>query len=69
MVAPRGVRMAAHSTEAHWWRPTGRACWRGRLAGRAAGGTWLFATMGYLAILRCGVAIRAITSVRMFMTT
>jgi hypothetical protein len=57
------VRAAAHSK-----RPGGRR------PGRRAGVGWAaaagaFVTMGYLAILRRGVASRAITSVTMFMTT
>jgi hypothetical protein len=59
------VRAAAHSTDAHWWR---RIRWIS--FGLAdVGAAEAFAAMGYLAILRRGVAIRAITSVTMFMTT
>ena len=66
-IMPRGVRTAAHSTDAHWWRRIGCAFCGGVLAASGAGGA--SAVMGYLAILRRGVAISAITSVTMFMTT
>jgi hypothetical protein len=61
-IAPRGVRTADQSTDVHGRLRAGRA---GR--GRAAGGA--FTAMAYLAILRRGVASKAITSVTMFMTT
>ena len=63
-MAPRGVRAAEASTDHHWCRRI-----RGTCCGRAAGAAGAFTAMGYLAILRRGVASRAITSVRMFMKT
>jgi hypothetical protein len=58
------VRTADQSTVTHGGR---RICRTGR--GWAAGARGAFTGVCYLGILRRGVASRAVTSVRMFMTT